>query len=149
MSKVEVELYIDATPQEVWDVALDPSRLNEWVTIHKKLDRAPNGALKKGDKIAQTLVLRGVPFKVNWKVESLTKPRSAVWKGKGPAHSTAITEYNLQAKGDGTLFKYSNEFIAPGGPLGRIAAGALVGGIPEVEAQNSLTRLKKLLEANS
>ena len=47
----------------------------------------------------------------------------------------------------GTRFEYENEFKAPMGPLGAAASRALVGGVPEREAQASLKQLKALLEA--
>jgi len=142
---VKVEVQIPKPPQEVWDVALDPHRLGDWVTIHRKLHSAPDRPLRQGDKIVQTLALRGAPFKVTWKVEELDEPNRAVWVGKGPAGSVARTEYTLTPKGKGTLFTYSNEFAPPGGPIGRIAANALVGDIPVREAEGSLQRLKELL----
>ena len=37
MSAVEVELFIDAPPERIWEVALDPARLGDWVTIHRSL----------------------------------------------------------------------------------------------------------------
>ncbi len=143
---VKVEIQIPKPPQDVWDVALDPHRLADWVTIHKKLHSAPSRPLKQGDKIVQTLILRGAPFKVTWKIEELDEPHVAVWVGKGPAGSIARTEYRLIPKGKGTLFSYSNEFSPPGGPIGRIAAKALVGDIPVKEAEASLDQLKALLK---
>ena len=142
---VKVEIELPLPPQEVWDLALDPHRLGDWVTIHKKLHSAPDRPLKEGDKIVQTLALRGAPFKVTWKIEKLDAPKLAVWVGKGPAGSVARTEYKLAKKGKGTLFTYSNEFAPPGGPIGRIAANALMGDIPAREAKGSLQRLKDLL----
>ncbi len=142
---VKVEIEIPRPPEEVWAVALDPQRLGDWVTIHRKLHSAPDRPLRKGDKIVQTLALRGAPFKVTWRIEELDEPHVAVWVGKGPAGSIARTEYRLKAKGKGTLFSYSNEFSPPGGPIGRIAANALVGDIPVKEAEASLDQLKALL----
>jgi hypothetical protein len=60
--------------------------------------------------------------------------------------SHAHTEYVLARHDRGTRFHYTNDFRAPFGPLGAAASRALVGGIPEREARNSLTRLKALLE---
>jgi len=143
--EVRVEVVIPRSPQEVWDIALDPRRLGDWVTIHRKLNSAPDRPLRQGDKITQTLALRGAPFKVTWKVEELSEPHVAVWEGKGPAGSIARTEYRLEPKGKGTLFSYTNEFSPPGGPIGRIAANALIGDLPLREAQGSLARLTDLL----
>jgi len=94
----------------------------------------------------QTLCLRGVNFKVRWKLTQFEKGRSATWEGRGPAHSYARTAYKLSDKGEGTHFEYENEFKAPGGFLGKAASRVLVGGQPQKEANQSLKALKKLLE---
>lgn len=145
MSRVETEILIPASPEEVWEVALDPRRLADWVSIHKELHYAPDRLpLRSGDEIVQTLVLRGAPFRVTWTVEEVDEPRRAVWLGKGPAGSVARTEYSLSPDGSGTRFGYVNEFAPPGGPLGRIASAALVGDSPRREAENSLAALAGL-----
>lgn len=132
---------IDAPPQEVWDVVMDPERLHEWVTIHRGLGEHGDGHMR------QTLCLRGVSFHVDWTLAEADEPRLAVWEGKGPARSRAHTLYRLTPIDGRTRFDYENEFKAPFGPLGRVAAGALVGGLPEREAAATLKRLKALLEA--
>ena len=47
----------------------------------------------------------------------------------------------------GRCFDYRNEFEAPLGLLGRVAQRAVAGDIPQVQAQRSLERLKKLCES--
>lgn len=147
MSRVECERTIAAPPAAVWEVALDPRRLADWVTIHARLHRHPDRELREGDELVQTLTLRGAPVKVTWKVVELEAPVRAVWEGAGPARSTARTEYRLEPVKGGTRFHYVNEFNPPGGPLGRIAAGVLVGGVPEEEAKASLERLASLFSS--
>ena len=140
MSEVITSITIDAPPEEVWDVVMDPHRLAEWVTIHRKLNNASK------DEMDQTLHLRGVNFHVHWELEECEAPTHAVWKGRGPARSHAETEYRLTAVDGGTRFAYRNEFKAPLGPLGAVASRALVGGLPEREAHQSLRNLKSLIE---
>ena len=140
MSEVITSIEIDAPPERVWDVVMDPHRLEDWVTIHRKLNGASDGEMD------QTLCLRGVNFHVRWELEACEAPKHAVWKGKGPARSHAETEYRLTAVDGGTRFAYRNEFRAPLGPLGAVASRALVGGLPEREARESLRNLKSLVE---
>jgi uncharacterized protein YndB with AHSA1/START domain len=146
MSEVVTSIDIDAPPEEVWRVVMDPQRLEEWVTIHTQLKRA-SGDARKGATMEQTLSLRGVHFDVDWKLEASDAPRHAKWRGKGPARSRAETEYRLTPRGNaGTRFDYRNEFKAPLGALGALASRALVGGIPKREADASLRKLKALVE---
>ena len=141
MSEVTTSIEIDAPVQEVWDLVMDPERLADWVTIHRRL------VSHDEDEMEQVLCLRGANFKVKWHLERSRAPYHAEWHGKGPARSHAETEYNLADNGrGGTRFDYRNEFKAPLGPLGAVASRAIVGGQPAKEADASLQRLKALLE---
>lgn len=140
MSEVITSIQIDAPPEKIWKVVMDPDRLGEWVTIHRKLNDASDGEMD------QTLCLRGVNFKVHWELADCEEPTHAVWKGRGPARSRAETEYRLTPVDGGTRFAYRNEFKAPLGPLGAVASRALVGGLPEREAHATLKNLKQLVE---
>ena len=119
MTLVTASIDIDAPREQVFETMLDPARLGEWVTIHRK---------------------------VKWTLTKCEPGRSATWEGRGPAHSYARTAYKLSDKGEGTHFEYENEFKAPGGFLGKAASRVLVGGQPQKEANQSLKRLKTLLE---
>jgi uncharacterized protein YndB with AHSA1/START domain len=149
MSEVRVTVEIDAPPAEVFETAMAPDRTPDWVTIVLRVEGKDPGELEEGYKMRQRLCLRGVPFTVEWELTKYDAPRFARWEGKGPARSKAITENHLEANGDGTRFTYTNEFKTPFGPLGAVAAGALMGGVPEKEAIASLHRLKALVERES
>jgi uncharacterized protein YndB with AHSA1/START domain len=146
MSDVHCAIEIAAPPERVWDVVMNPQRLADWVTIHRRLEGAP-AQLKRGSTFEQTLSLRGAHLHVEWTVADIDPPRRAVWDGRGPAHSRATIVYELHASGDGaTRFEYTNEFKPPGGALGAVAGRVLVGGLSHREAQRSLQRLKQLVE---
>jgi carbon monoxide dehydrogenase subunit G len=141
VSDVSTTIDIDAPVEDVWRTVMDPTRLGEWVTIHRKL------VSHSDDEMEQVLCLRGANFKVKWHLADRKAPHHATWKGRGPARSHAETEYRLSDNGrGGTRFDYRNEFKAPLGPLGAIASHALVGGLPAKEANASLRRLKALME---
>src|SRR3954451_17759861 len=120
---------------------MDPTRLAEWVTIHRRL--VSHG----DDEMEQVLCLRGANFKVKWHLAASRAPQHAKWQGQGPARSPAETESRLSANGNGgTRVDYRNEFKAPLGPLGALASHAIVGGLPAKEAAASLRKLKALME---
>jgi uncharacterized protein YndB with AHSA1/START domain len=144
---VTADITIDAPPEKVWEAVMDTDRLDEWVTILKKLNSADSGPAREGMKMKQTLTIRGASFKVSWELTECEANKYAKWEGRGPARSTARTEYTLTENSDGgTDFHYVNEFKAPGGALGKAASKALVGGVPKREAEKSLAQLKDLLE---
>lgn len=147
MSQVHTVIEIAAPPARVWEIVMDPRRLADWVTIHRKLGDVP-ARLRQGSTFEQTLNLRGAHLHVTWTVVDLDEPRRAVWEGHGPAHSRASIVYQLHPDGKGgTRFEYTNEFKPPGGALGAVAGRVLVGGLSQREAQRSLQRLKQLIEA--
>jgi uncharacterized protein YndB with AHSA1/START domain len=150
MSTVHVTTKINAPVEKVWEVVMDPSRLGDWVTIHRWVKDVSSDPLREGSTMTQCLHLRGVSFNVNWKVVDMNAPRHAEWEGLGPARSRAIIRYELQPAGDSaTTFEYINEFHPPGGRLGSAASRVIVGGVSEREAERSLERLKAVVERSN
>lgn len=144
--KVEREIDIAAPPERVYELVMDPSRLEDWVTIHHELKAAPAGELARGSELSQCLKLAGRKFTVRWRVAEDDCPRRVVWEGRGPVGSKARVVYELSPDGNGgTHFTYSNEYILPGGPLGRLG-GHAVAPASRRESERSLERLKRLLE---
>jgi uncharacterized membrane protein len=147
MSGVHVQIDLDAPVERVWEIVMDPSRLKDWVTIHRSVRDVSDHPLRRGSTMDQALHLFGVPFHVHWTVVAIRAPNHAEWEGRGPAHSRAGISYDLTPKGDNaTVFKYTNDFMPPGGRLGVVASRVLVGSASEREAHNSLARLKQLVE---
>ena len=147
MSSVNASIEIAASPTEVWETVMDPARLGDWVTIHRKLRYSDEVAPRVGYRMDQQIHLRGVSVDVHWTLVECVPGERAIWEGRGPARSRARTEYELHPASNGsTRFDYSNEFHAPLGPLGALASRALVGGMPQREATRTLERLRALLE---
>jgi uncharacterized protein YndB with AHSA1/START domain len=149
VSVVVASISIAAPAEQVWEMVMDASRLGEWVTIHRKLERADNGPVRVGYRMDQQLHLRGVNLEVHWELVECAPCERAVWEGHGPARSRARTEYVLSAERGGTRFDYRNEFHPPLGPLGAIVGRALVGGMPEREAARTLERLRAHFQSDA
>jgi carbon monoxide dehydrogenase subunit G len=149
MSVVTASIHIAAPPTAVWRVVMDPRRLGDWVSIHRKLIRADDGPPRVGFQMDQQIHLRGVSLEVHWTLVACREEHQALWRGSGPARSSALTEYSLAGESGGTRFDYRNEFRAPLGPIGALASRALVGGIPEREARRTLEALRERLESET
>jgi carbon monoxide dehydrogenase subunit G len=147
MSVVTASIEIDAPRARVWQVVMDPARLRDWVTIHRRLVHADEGPLRVGFEMDQQIHLRGVSLEVHWRLVECEPCVKAVWEGRGPARARAHTEYVLSDEGGATRFDYHNDFRAPLGPIGAIVSRALVGGMPEREAKRTLARLRSYVEA--
>ena len=147
MSTVSAKIEIDAPIERVWETVMDPTRLGDWVTIHKSVANVSDSPLRAGSTMDQTMHVRGLSFRVHWTLMSIDSPRRAEWEGGGPARSTAVIRYELASDGNGgTSFQYTNEFHPPGGRLGSVASRMIVGATSEREARRSLERLKALVE---
>jgi uncharacterized protein YndB with AHSA1/START domain len=148
MPEVVSEIELGASPEEVWDVVMDPRRLGEWVTTHVAVGEDAPAELTEGAEFEQTLKVGGPKFNVTWKVVEADRPRRVEWKGDGPGGSSAGVVYELDANGEGgTTFRYRNEFELPGGPLGRIAGKTVGAAAARRESERTLSNLKKLLES--
>jgi uncharacterized protein YndB with AHSA1/START domain len=146
MSVVEVEQEINAPIDEVFELAMDPHRTTDWVTIALAVKDVKGDPTQEGFEMKQRLCLRGVPFWVEWHLVEADAPRFARYEGKGPMRSKAIIENRLEERDGKTVYTYRNEFKAPFGPLGSTAEKVLAGGVPEKEARASLKQLKALAE---
>ncbi len=143
--KVERSTQIAAPPKRLYDVIMDPRRLEDWVTIHHHFEGNPPAPLKKGSRLTQCLKLAGKRFKVHWTVVENQPCERVLWEGRGPVASRARVEYRFEPNGEGTDFSYLNEYDLPGGALGRFA-GKAVARVTQKELEGSLQRLKSLVE---
>ena len=146
MRVVEVKTEIAAPIDEVFNLAMDPARTPEWVTIALAVKDVKGNPTEKGFEMKQRLCLRGVPFWVEWHLVEADAPTYARYEGRGPVRSKAIIENRLEERDGKTVYHYKNEFKAPFGPLGSTAEKVLAGGVPEKEARASLAKLKALAE---
>jgi uncharacterized membrane protein len=143
--RVERQIEIDAPAERVYELVMDPERLDEWVTIHVGLKNAPPGELREGSELTQCLKIAGRRFDIKWTVEQAERPNRVVWEGRGPVRSRAKVVYEFRSDGDGTSFNYVNEYKLPGGPVGA-AVGRALSRASAREAERSLRRLKELVE---
>ena len=142
--KVERSIEIAAPASAVYDVVMDPHRLEDWVTVHAGLHDAPD-RLKKGSELSQSIKVAGQKFKVDWLVVKAEEPSAVEWEGQGPMGTKARVAYDLEDTGGSTRFGYVNEYDFPGGPLGRLGAKAFERTAGK-EADRTLEKLKGLLE---
>ena len=140
MSLVTASIEIAAPPERGVGDGDGPQCLEHWVTIHRRLVRADAGARKVGYEMEQRSTCEVSPSTCTGSWSSASRRERAVWEGRGPARSRAHTEYLLSDEDGGTRFDYRNEFRAPLGPVGAIVSRALVGGIPQREANRTLAR---------
>jgi uncharacterized protein YndB with AHSA1/START domain len=147
--EVREQIEIEAPPQAVWDLAMDPDRLGEWVSAHRSSSGAPDdGELDEGDSFKQVLCLGGQPFKVHWTLTRSDPPDVAEWDADGPKGTGGKVRYLFAQANGGTRFTYENDFDLPRGPI-KLIAGKIAGAPARRAAKKSLGKLKRLAEAEA
>ena len=144
--KVEREIEIAAPPQDLYEVVMDSSRLEDWVTIHERLEGSPARPSSEGLEADPVPEARRpeVQGPLDGGGERPVPPRGV----GGPRPGSLARERGLRVRARtarGTRFSYSNEYKLPGGPLGNMA-GPMVRRITAGEVDRSLERLKGLVE---
>lgn len=140
---VEESAEIPASPEQVYDLLMDPTQLGTWVTAHREVLEMPDLPLERGESFRQKLGVGPVSFKVTWEVLEARRPEFARWLGEGPAGSTAEVTYTLTETDAGTRFDYTNDYELPGGFVGKAAKGAVSSAAGAREARKSLQLLQE------
>ena len=109
MTLVTASIDIDAPRAKVFETMLDPARLDEWVTIHRKVNDADGGRLHEGYAMEQTLCLRGANFKVKW---TLTEFEPDVSATKTMSFGVFFASF-APAPGDAMSMKYPSPPLPP------------------------------------
>lgn len=149
MPEVREEIEIEAAPQAVWDLVMDPDRLGEWVSAHTSSDApAGEGELDEGESFKQVLCLGGQPIGVRWTLTRSDGPDLAEWDADGPKGTGAKVRYLLESANGGTRFHYENDFNLPKGPV-KLIAGKIAGAPARRAAKKSLANLKRVAEAEA
>src|ERR1700684_2742085 len=136
MSVVTASTLIAAPRERVWTMVMDPARLHDWVTIHRKLVHADDGRPRIGFEMDQQIHLRGVSVEVHWRLVECEPGDGAVWAGRGaarsgagaagPAAPRAGADCCWRGERGGALFAYPKGSPPPLGPVGALASRALV-----------------------
>ena len=149
MTEVVTQIEIAAPTAEVWSTIMDPRRLAEWVTIHRSLHSASDGPPRTGDRMDQTLVLRGAPFRVHWELTACEAPTHAEWRGSraGPLAGRHRVRPD-RPRGRPHPVRLPVGVPPTARAAGCVAGRAVVGHLPQREAEASLLRLKSLLEGS-
>ncbi len=146
MPKQSGSTEIAASREAVWEVISDPSRLGEWVTFDRGIEGDRPTTVEEGTTFTQQVSVADQEFDVEWTAREVSPPSRMVWDGEGPMGSSARSTYELSDAGEKVEFTYSTEFAPPGGKVGEVAA-TLVESSSQREADESLRRLKRLVEA--
>ena len=140
--QIQVERTIDAPPERVFSILVDPDRVPEWrPSIERIAERS--GPIDRPGTTFVTRYRGRTPDSHGTVLES-EPPRLHVLAGHG------AVEYNarvaLEPEGAGTRLRFDLTVRIPGGPLGRLAERAFLARKVERDSGAEFDRLKELAE---
>lgn len=141
MPSVTKTVELSVPPEEAFKLATDPSRFEEWLTLHQAWPNGAPDSTETGSEFVEKLSIMGMPADVSWKVEAYEAPSRMALRGSGPMGAQLATSITTEAGGAGTQVSYEAEFSggAVQGPMGEMVtkkAGE--------EIETSLGKLKEL-----
>ena len=143
MPKVSVTTDAAASPEQVWQVLADTSRVPEWNTMHEGFTGEVPATLTEGAAYKQKVKLMGMPAEMAWKVTTAVQPERLEQAGDGPMGVKSKNRFLLEPAEGGTQITYDMEFSGPAlnGPM-----AAMLEKQAGPAAKQALDKLKGLVE---
>ena len=140
------QTFIDASPEEVFEVLADPDSYGEWVVGSKEIRDAEPEWPAQGSRFHHTVGLGPLTIRDHTSVEELERPRRLVLRAKTRPIGAARVELQLEPEGTGTRVTMLED--SEGGFAGGLLAPAM-GLLARGRNVESLRRLKDLAESRA
>lgn len=114
---------IAATQDKVWTVLANPSRFEEWLTLHTKWKEEPPTEVSQGSQLTEVVTIMGMPNTITWTVENYDAPNTLTISGAGMAGAKVTFVLSVAAQGEGSVVTIDAEFIS------QMMVGAIGGAI--------------------
>ncbi|NUT95967.1 MAG: SRPBCC family protein [Saccharothrix sp.] len=101
MRTVEAHAALTAGPDRVWECLADPSRWNEWLTLHKSWKGEPP-AVVEGQGATATATAMNMPITIDWTFDEVDAPHALGMSGTTRAGVRLRLTILLAARGAGT-----------------------------------------------
>lgn len=142
MAQVTVTKELAADQDKVWATIANPSRFEEWLTLHTKWKDQPPTELAQGTQMTEVVTIMGMPNTITWTTDSYQAPNSLTISGAGMAGAKVSFTLSVEAQGAGSVASVEAEFIS------QMMVGAIGGAVERAakkELDASLTKLAGLV----
>jgi hypothetical protein len=142
MPKITASAHASTSPDRIWQLATDPARYPDWLTLHQSFPGPAPARLDEGTEYQQRLTILGVPVEVAWLVTAARSPELLESRGKGPMGVKAYSAIRIEPVPDGTRITLEIEFEGAvlAGPAGKAVANEA-----RTAAERSVANLSALL----
>ncbi|WP_100461564.1 type II toxin-antitoxin system Rv0910 family toxin [Mycobacteroides abscessus] len=139
MASSNVTREFPASQDKVWAVISDPTRFEEWLTLHTKWKEAPPAQLSKGATMAEVLTIMGMANTINFTIDEYDAPNTTKFSGTGMAGAKITFTLTVEPKGDGaSIATLDAEFVS------QMMVGAIGGAIERASTKELEASLDKL-----
>lgn len=139
MASSNVSREFPVSQDKVWAVISDPTRFEEWLTVHTKWKEAPPAKLSKGATMAEVLTIMGMANTITFTVDEYDAPNSTKFSGVGMAGAKITFTLTVEAKGDdASVATVDTEFIS------QMMVGAIAGAIERATTKELEASFDKL-----
>jgi uncharacterized membrane protein len=146
VARIERHIEIERSPDDVFSLLTDLDRLPDWATVVVETREVSDRPLRNGCTFRQTLRVLGREIETNWRVEELDAPRHVAYVASAPIGGSLTMRQTVDPSDGGSRVHLELDYELPGGWLGEQLDRGVVEAQNEREAEDSLARLKKLLE---
>jgi hypothetical protein len=146
MSRLELSIQINATPEQVWPILADFDEQQRWMVDLRKLDITSDVRSGVGTRMKVTSELFGLPVVKDEMVVDYWQP-PFIYSVIHTGQFSGSGYFELRPAGDGTEFTWVEEFRPPLGPIGELAFHLVVGPHLRRVFTRSMTNVKRLAEA--
>ncbi|MCA1587685.1 MAG: SRPBCC family protein [Chloroflexi bacterium] len=146
MARIQREIDIACPPDEVFAVLTDLDKLPAWASIVAETSDVSDRPLRVGCTFRQRLRVLGQELESSWRVTDLDVPRLIAYEATGPAGSRLDMKQTVRPVDGGARVLLEIDYDLPGGLIGEALDRVVVQSQNESEAEQSLERLRGLLE---
>lgn len=110
---VDVDTFIDAPPQRVWDVAIDLTLMGEWSSENKGGEWVDANGPALGSRFRGRNKREDFEWETVSVITTFDPPRAFEWAVGDPANPSATWRFELSTEGSGTRLRQST-VMGPG-----------------------------------
>jgi uncharacterized protein YndB with AHSA1/START domain len=147
MGHVSIDMEIEATPEEVWQVVSDPRNLPTWDRHILSVQGVPDDGLKEGVRYVTELKMLGMKGTVEAEVLEIDPPKQSRIRLRGLLDATVKTIVSPLAGGTRSLLEHDVEYHFRGGGLAAFATqGLQITGGPAIALRKGAMAQKRQIE---
>ena len=141
MPQITVNGTVPASADEAWAAVSDPSRYDEWLSLHDGWRSDLPDELAAGQEIVSVIKAKGIRNGIAWTIRDFAPPHRITLAGEGVGGTAVTLEFVLSEVDGGTRVELDVDFRHPvlKGPMGSVAARTIKG-----DLQKSMDRLVAL-----